>query len=59
MIAAVKEASKVVWAYNENGRPLFGKSGTLVGYTCKTISVKSNAGTIWTYDESGRVLFGK
>ena len=59
MIALVKQKSNSVDVYNEHGKFLFNKCGSLVGFTSASVSIKSNAGTIWLYNEQGRCLFGK
>lgn len=59
MIALVKQKSNSVDVYNEHGKFLFNKCGTLVSSTSATVSIKSDTGCIWTYDCKGRTLFGK
>lgn len=59
MIALVKQKRNSVDVYNEHGKFLFNKCGTLVSSTSATVSIKSDTGTIWVYNEQGRCLFGK
>ena len=59
MIALVKQKSNSVDVYNEHGKFLFNKCGSLVGFTSASVSIKSDTGTIWLYNEQGRCLYGK
>jgi len=47
-----------VFVYNEKGVQILVKSGTLMGCTGSSVSVK-NGKSIFTYDEKGRQLLVK
>ena len=54
---AVQKTPRSVWAYDERGsaRQL---SGTLLGYTSQTVTIKPLSGchTAYIYDDKGRVI---
>lgn len=59
MIGTAKQNGSSVSVYDEKGNYLFSKSGTLIGYTATTVTIKTSSGSQSTYDEKGSYLFSK
>lgn len=60
MIASAKQNGSSVYVYDEKGHILFTKTGTLMGFTSTSVTIKSSSGsTLYTYDEKGHILFTK
>ena len=57
-IGSALQKSYGVHVYDEKGKPMFTKSGTLVGYTSTTVSVKKGT-DIYTYNEKGVNVYTK
>ena len=58
MIASAKQSGNSVRVYNEKGTQIFSKTGTLVGFTSSTASIKVGTRVV-TYNEKGTQLFSK
>lgn len=58
MITTAKQNGSTVYVYNEKGSLLFSKSGTLVGFTGSSVTIRSGS-TDYTYDEKGSLMFSK
>lgn len=60
MIASAKQNGSTVYVYDEKGHTLFTKSGTLMGFTSSSVTIKSSSSSsLYTYDEKGHILFTK
>lgn len=60
MIASAKQNGGTVYVYDEKGHTLFTKSGTLMGFTSSSVTIKSSSSSsLYTYDEKGHILFTK
>jgi hypothetical protein len=57
-IGSAVQRGALVYVYDERGRQLFAKAGTIGGYTGSTVTLK-NGSITYTYDERGRQLFAK
>jgi len=55
-ISTAKQSGNTVYVYDERGSVLFQRSGTLMGYTSTTVTVK-NGTTNYTYNDKGGVMF--
>ena len=58
MIGMAKQQGTNVCVYSETGSFMFNKTGTLVGYTSNTVTVKHGAST-YVYGEHGEIKFTK
>lgn len=53
---ALQKGSSVV-VYNEKNNTIFSRTGTLVGYTSNTVSIRTGtSNSITTYDEKGNTI---
>lgn len=60
MIASAKQSGSTVYVYDENGHTLFTRSGTLIGFTGSSVTIKSpSSDTQYTYDEKGHTLYAR
>lgn len=57
-VGSAMQKGNFVYIYDERGRHLFMRAGTVQGYTSSTVTVK-NGRTTYTYDERGRQLFAR
>lgn len=53
---AIQKDSNNVYLYDQNDRLVIALSGTLLGYTSSTVSIKVG-NSIYVYDEKGRLKF--
>lgn len=58
-IGTVKDTGSQVEVYDERGSYMFSKSGSLVGYTATTVSVRTSSGRIEVYNERGSYQYSK
>ena len=58
MIGMAKQQGTNVMVYSETGSFMFNKTGTLVGYTSNTVTVKQGA-TTYVYVNHGEIKFTK
>lgn len=56
MISVAVQSGSNVKVYNERNTLIFTKSGTLVGYTGSTVSVKTGSGNVQTFNERGTLI---
>lgn len=54
MIGSAKQQGTNVYVYSETGGFMYNKTGTLVGYTSNTVTVKQG-GTTYVYGEHGEI----
>ena len=54
MIGSAKQQGTNVYVYSETGGIMFNKTGTLIGYTSNTVTVKQG-GTTYVYSEHGEI----
>ena len=57
-IATAKQDSSQVKVYDEKGNFIFSRSGQLVGYTSKTVTIKDGSQNK-TYDNKGNFKFSR
>jgi hypothetical protein len=58
MIGMAKQQGTNVMVYSVTGSFMFNKTGTLVGYTSNTVTVKQGA-TTYVYGNHGEIKFTK